>query len=129
MGALYKLTKLLTKTGFQSAYMPVQDQQGDMISKDEDKLRCWKEHFESVLNGDDPETEAVIIPSSQHLGIDTDQPSVEEVKREIKALKNGKTLGIDHVNAEMLKADEQLTPSLLTDILRDIWESEETPLS
>ena len=129
MGALYKLTKSLTMTGFQSTYMPVKDQQGNMISKDEDKLRCWKELFESVLNRDDPETEAVIIPSSEHLEIDTDPPSVEEVKRAIKALKNGKTPRIDQLYEEMLKADEQLTPSLLTDILRDIWKSEETPLS
>ena len=46
MGSLYKLTKSLTKTGFQSTDMPVRDQQGSMILKVEDKLRCWKEHFE-----------------------------------------------------------------------------------
>ena len=46
-----------------------------------------------------------------------------------KALKDGKTPGIDQVYAEMLKADEQTTATVLTDILCDIWESEETPLS
>ena len=100
--------------------MPVKDQQGNMISKDEDKLRCWNKHFEQVLNWDDPDTEAIIIPSP---------PNVEEVKRAIKALKDGKTSGIDQIYAEMLKADEQITATLLTDILRDIWESEEAPLS
>jgi len=101
MGTLYKLTKSLTKAGVQSTDMRVKDQQGNMISKDEDKLRCWKEHFERVLNRDDPETEAIIIPSLEILDIDTDPPNVEEVKRAIKALKDGKTPGIDQIYAEI----------------------------
>ena len=129
METLYKLTKSLTKTGFQSTDMPVKDQQGNMISKDEDKLRCWKEHFERVLNRNDPETEAIIIPSPELLDIDTDPPSIEEVKRAINALKDRKTPGIDQIYAEMLKVDEQITATLLTDILHDIRESEEAPLS
>ena len=36
---------------------------------------------------------------------------------------------MDQIYAEMLKADEQITATVLTDILRDIWESEEAPLS
>ena len=95
-----------------------------MILKVEDKLRCWKEHFERVLNRDDPETEAIITPSSELLNIDTDPPNVEEIKRAIKVLKDGKTPGIDQIYAEMLKADEQIIATVLTDILRDIWESE-----
>ena len=105
MGSLYKLTKSLKKmSGFQSTDMPVRDQQGNMILKVEDKLICWKEHFERGLNQDDPETEAN-IPSSELLGIDMEPPNVEEVKRAIIALKDGKTPGIDQVYAEMLKAD------------------------
>ena len=109
--------------------MAVKDQQGNVISKDEDKLRCWKGHFERVLNRDDPETEAITIPSPDLLDIDTNPPNAEEVKRAIKALKDGKAPGIDEIYPEMLKADVQITVTLLTDILRDIWESEEAPLS
>lgn len=32
-----------------------------MISKDEDKLRCWKEYFERMRNRDDFEIEVVIV--------------------------------------------------------------------
>ena len=60
--------------------MPVRDQQGNMVLKVEDKLRCWKEQFERVLNQDDPETEAIIIPSSELLDIDTDRRSQESNK-------------------------------------------------
>ena len=51
-----------------------------MTLKVEDKLRCWKEHFERVLNRDDPETEAIIIPSSELLDIDTDPPNVKKAR-------------------------------------------------
>ena len=34
MGSLYKLTKSLTKSGFQSTDMPDRDQQGNMILKE-----------------------------------------------------------------------------------------------
>ena len=127
MRTLYKLTKSLTKTSFQTTDMPVKDQQGNVISKDEDKLRCWKEHFERVLNRDDPETEAIILP--ELLDIYTDPPNVEEVKRAIKALKDEKKTGIDQIYVEMLKADVQITATLLTDVQRDIWGSEEALLS
>ena len=129
MGTLCKLTKSLTKTGFQITDMPVKDRQGNVISKYENRLGCCKEHFERVLNRDDPETEAIIIPPPELLDIDTDPPNVEEVKRATKALKDGKTPGKDQIYAEMLKADVHITATLLTDILRDIWESEEAPLS
>ena len=52
---------------------------------------------------------------------------MEEVKAAIKEMKNGKAAGVDGVTAEMLKAEEKTeTPRLLTEILRNIWESEET---
>lgn len=69
------------------------------------------------MNRDDPETEAIIQPSPELLEIDTDLPSVEELKRAIKALKNAKAQGIDQIYSAMLKADEQITPKMLTDIL------------
>lgn len=34
---------------------------------------------------------------------------------------------IDQINAELLKAEEYLTPTILINILLKIWESEEPP--
>jgi len=126
MGTLYRLTKKLTGN-FQTTDLPIQDQQGNIISKEEDILQCWKEHFQRVLNRDDPETEADITPAETALDIGTDPPTLEEVKNAIKTLKNGKAPGIDQIHAEMMKAEEHFTPRLLTDILQRIWESEEAP--
>ena len=104
------------------------------MTKEEDQLRGWKEHFQRVLNRDDPATEANITPAVDLLDIETEPPNVEEVKIAIKGLKNGKAPGIDiesipRVQAELLKAEEHQTALALTEILRDIWTSEETPQS
>ena len=126
MGTLYRITKTLTG-GFTSTDTPVRNQQGDIISSEEGKLKCWKDHFERVLNREDPTTEAEIQPAVDPLNINTEPPTVQEIKLAIKKLKSGKAPGIDGIQAELLKAEEQKTPTLLTDILRKIWISETAP--
>ena len=42
---------------------------------------------------------------SEELDINTDPPSISEIARRIKKLKNGKTPGCDNIQAEVLKAD------------------------
>lgn len=82
---MYRITKTLSK-GFRSTDVPVKDQQGNTISKEEENQRCQKEHFEKV-------TEATITPAPAAL-ISTDPPSVDEVRRATKSLKNRKAWDI-----------------------------------
>ena len=72
---------------------------------------------------------ASITPTADMLDIRTEPPNVEEVKKAIKAMKNGKAPSIDQVHVEMLKAEEHQTAIALTEILGKIWTSEETPQS
>ena len=85
-------------------------------------------HFERLFNTEDPESEAVITPAEDILDIITEPPSVDEVKKAIAALKKGKAADIDQINAELLKAKEHLTPTILTHILHKIWTTEEIPI-
>ncbi|XP_056020452.1 uncharacterized protein LOC130054512 [Ostrea edulis] len=126
MHTLYRITKTLAGK-FQSSELPIKDKQGNVLSKEEDILKRWKEHFEEVFNMKDPKNEAIILPATDTLDIDTDPPSIEEVKKAITKLKNGKAAGIDQIHAELFKAEEYWTPTLLTNILQKIWESEKTP--
>ncbi|KAH3720792.1 hypothetical protein DPMN_063696 [Dreissena polymorpha] len=70
MSTLYKVTKLLAG-GFTSTEVPVKNLQGDIVSTDIEKLSCWKEHFERVINSADPSTKAVIAPAEIPLYINT----------------------------------------------------------
>lgn len=88
-----------------------------------------KKHFLRVLNGNDQETKANITSAEELLHIETGPPNVEEVKSAIKALKGGKAPGTDQVHPETLKVDKHLTATALTEVLANIWISEETPHS
>ena len=59
--------------------------------------------------------------------VNTDPPTLEEVKMAIKVMKNGKAPGSNGVTAEMLKVEDTVTPRLLTQIFSDIWETENIP--
>ena len=124
MHTLYRLTKTLAR----KTQITIKDHQGNLLSKEDDILKCWKTHFERVFNTDDPESEAVITPAEDILGIITAPPSVDKVKKAISAPKKVKAAGIDQINAELLKAEEEhITPIILTDILQKIWTTEEIP--
>ena len=106
---------------------PVKDKQGHCITREEDKIRRWKEHFETILNREEPRLKADIKEAEQDIKVSTSSPDVEEVKESIKSLKNNRSPGADRVTAEMLKAEQHATPKALTSILANIWEREETP--
>lgn len=92
MGKLYKITKLLSNR-FQASYTPVKDQNGNIVTKDEDNLKCWKEHFQKVLNRDGPVMEVNIRPPLDNLDIDLEPPRYLEVTKPSKILKTEKPLG------------------------------------
>ena len=123
---LYRINKMLNN-GFKNNDVPVKDADGNVISKEAEKLARWKEHFESILNRPEPEQVAEIPLAVEDLDICIDPPTMEEVKAAIKVMKSGKAGGADQVTAEMLKAEETETPHLLMCIFREIWESETIP--
>lgn len=71
--------------------------------------------------------EAEITPSVYVLDISTDPPSIKEVKMAIAKLKNRKAADIGQISANLLKTEEVRTPIFLTNILQNIWESDEAP--
>ncbi|XP_052225062.1 craniofacial development protein 2-like [Dreissena polymorpha] len=89
MGTLYRITMILTG-GLTSTEVPVKNLQGEIVSTDVEKVSCWEEHFERVLNRADPSTEAVIAPVEIPLDINTEPPTIQEIRQAIKKLKNGK---------------------------------------
>ena len=60
--------------------------------------------MEEVSNMDGS-AQAVERVQSEELDINTDPPSISEIARRIKKLKNGKTPGCDDIQTEVLKAD------------------------
>ena len=61
------------------------------------------------------------------LDVDNGQIQEEEVMKGIKALKNGKTPGIDGISAELLKHGQQELTQQLTHLFNLAWSSEKVP--
>jgi hypothetical protein len=95
----------------------VKDHNGNVLSKDSDIMKRWAEHFRSVLNRGNP-TQLPIIDIDndlEELDINIDEINEEEIRKDIKQLKNTKAAGIDNIPAELLKADITATANALHD--------------
>ena len=116
---LYRMNKMLNN-GFKNNDVPVKDLDGNVLSKEAERLAHWKEHFENIPNRPEPEQVAEIPPAVEDLEICIDPPTMEEVKAANKAMKSGKAGGAAGVTAEMLKAEETEALRLLMCIFREI---------
>jgi len=98
------------------------------IPNDQQMLR-WKEHFSSVLNCPEPEISHDFEGDSSDipdLDISLDSITDEEVARAIRKLKNGKAAGSDHIQPELLKHAESISPSL-ANLFNTVWQKQEVP--
>ncbi|XP_024877185.1 uncharacterized protein LOC112458024 [Temnothorax curvispinosus] len=60
-------------------------------------------------------------------GLSDDPPTLAEIKKAIRNLKNNKAAGVNGIPSELLKADINLTANLYQPIIKDMWENEELP--
>jgi len=123
---LYQTTKELCKK-YDNNDVPIKDHGGKPLTNDEKKCNRWKEHFENILNREPPKLRTHIIPAEHDLEINTQPPTISEIRKATKSLKSGKAAGNDQVTAEMIKAEEELTPKVLHTIFEHIWDTEQLP--
>ena len=121
MGTLYKITKSLAG-GFKNNDVPVKDSDGNVITGIVEQMQRWKN--QRVLNREATSIHANIPDNDSGLDVDTNPPSLDEVKNAIRHLKSRKAPGTDCINAEMLKAGGVVTANALT---KEIWETEVIP--
>ena len=125
MKTLYDLTKKLVGRKVETN-KPVKGRDGRVLTKPDEQLERWKEHFSSLLNGaqvEDPPD----IPAGEELNINTDPITVEEIKVALTKIKSGKAPGPDNIPPEALKADPDTTAKVMIDLLQSIWETEDIP--
>ena len=78
MCAVYQIAKKITGSSKASSG-PVKAKDGTLLSKGEDKLARWAEHFKEVLNRPEPASPAVTDEPSHLLPIDTSDFTEDEV--------------------------------------------------
>lgn len=132
MKTLYGLTKVLTNERPKRC-VTIKDKEEKDITHSEDRKKRWREHFQEILNREEPNNPLVedteVEEGTGIEDINTDPPTLMEIHNAIKTLKNGKAAGDDKIQAELLKADINFTSKKIEEILNKVWEQEKTPNS
>ncbi|XP_060080646.1 uncharacterized protein LOC132560005 [Ylistrum balloti] len=132
METLYSLTKTLCNERPRSS-TALLDKNGNLISSKAEVLSRWTEHFQEILNREEPQDP---ITENDEVELDdiyeeisVDMPSTEEVQRAIKKLRNGKSPGIDSITAELIKANTNFPITNIHELMEAIWREEQIPES
>ena len=108
----------------------MRDKSGQLITEDSQKRSRWNEHFEEILNRPEPEN-PIGQPNTdeilERVNVKTDYISAGEIRRAMSDMKNRKAPGRYGITVELLKADSIITKSILEELFRVIWDTEEIP--
>ena len=109
----------------------IRTKEGKVIITEEEVLERWKEHFYEILNVSCEESD---LPEGCQLGdcedpieMDTGPFTIQELRKVISRLKNGKAPGVDNISAEMLKASPPIALCQLLNIWNQILDQCKVP--
>jgi len=126
----YREIKYL-RAGHHQKPLLCRDGNGEVLADEEKCIVRWAEYFKLLLNQNVVEGENPIgLPDSAlSEGLDTlePDPSLEEVREVVVALKNNKSTGSDNIPAELFKYGGEALLHSLHDLLVNIWRTEELP--
>ena len=121
----YQLVKDLT-TEKQGKTTTIQDKSGKCLTEENEILNRWTEYCSDLYNyeteGDPILLDRPQIPDAEHHPI-----LPEEVEAAVKALKMGKSTGVDNIPAELVQAGGEAMIDILTTICNKIWKTREWP--
>ena len=78
----------------------ISNERGQPLQKSEEKLECWNQHFEKVLNVQKEVEANVLGDLEEHSETNTPQQTKEEVELAVKKLQDGKAAAEDNIVAD-----------------------------
>ena len=121
----YQLVKDLT-TEKQGKSTTIQDKSGKCLTEENEILNRWTEYCSDLYNyetdGDPIGLDCPQIPDEEHHPI-----LREEEEAAVKALRMGKSAGVDNIPAELVQAGGEAMIDILTSICNKIWKTGEWP--
>ena len=121
----YQIVKKLTNTT-QGRTTTIQDKTGKCLMEEQDILNRWTEYCSELYNY--PTTgnpEVLNVPPSTDTEAHPILPA--EIEVAMKALKKGKSAGVDNIPGELIQAGGQPLVTALTTICNKIWDTGEWP--
>ena len=123
----YELVKDLTNSK-QGHTTNIQDRNGHSLTENQDIMDRWTEYCSELYNHKaegDPE----VLNTSPATNTESHPILREEVEAAVKALKKGKSPGIDNIPAELVQAGGEAMITALHTICNKIWQTGEWPTS
>jgi hypothetical protein len=108
----------------------IKSKENVLLNEEEKIVGRWRKYFKELLNESLIETEEKEqdrIGSVLDDKIDADPPGLEEIRREVKCLKNNKASGTDNIPAEFYKYGGEEMIKALHIIISQIWNEEVMP--
>ncbi|VDP43873.1 unnamed protein product [Schistosoma margrebowiei] len=102
MKQLHDTTKKLAGK-YSKPERPVKDKEGKPITEIQQQWNTWVEYFEELLNRPAPMNPPDIEAEHTDIPIDVNPPTKEEIRMDVRQIKNGKAAGPDNKPAEALK--------------------------
>jgi hypothetical protein len=123
---LHQISKALGKSERSCGAVPVRDKEEKMLVVEDEQLQRWTEHFEEVLNKEEPQRNPV-YRENVALPIETGTPTAREVLEAIERIKNSKLSGSDGKSAELFKVLPQNNTVILHKLFQKILDDEKVP--
>ena len=102
--------------------------EGNLLTKEEEVQQRWKENFVELLNRPNPEHEAEVSSGMEVIEEVPSGPITKaEIRSAITSMKAGKALGVDCLTVELLKAEITTTVDVLHELFCEIWVGETVP--
>jgi len=118
-------------TQAQHSGSPINDSSGAPCKSDEDTMRRWAEHYKGALNHPPSQPCQELDDAASTTLPDADiadkAPSLDEVQRAIRRLKNGRAAGADDIPPELLKCAIDPVSGALHGLFCTVWKSGKVP--
>lgn len=134
----YRVLKNMKNKGKKLGLRQIMDKEGKMITEDNKIMDRWKQYYQDILEGEEINEEETEIGGENAANSvegngntqneeERDSIQLEEVKKAIRKLKNGKAAGVDGLKAELLKYMGEDGMKLLHRIISEVWETLKVP--
>ena len=116
------------KNGFQARTKMIKSTDGTVLITEQKVIERWENYFRELLNRAEPE-EPLEGQEYQRAEVEDVIPTLEEVRKAMKSMKNSKAPGEDNLTAELFKSGGECLERKMTRLVQKIWRNERIPQS
>ena len=103
----------------------MKDKDGKVMTDEESVLRIWKEYYKGLMNEENGRGRRE--NDGERVNLEVEKISKEEVRENMKRMKNGKAIGPDDIPVEVWKCLGEIALEFLTKLYNRTMESERMP--